>query len=67
MPRLSRYERHQALGKLEAGMGQHDVAEHFHCHRNTILAIVRRYRERNDAADRPRTGRPRVTTQRQDH
>ena len=47
---------------LEAGVSQHDVAEHFHCHRNTILALVRRYHERNDAADRPR-----ITTQRQDH
>ena len=65
MPRLSLHERHQALGMLEAGVSQHDVAEHFHCHRNTISALVRRYRERNDAAD-PRTGCPRMTIHRQD-
>ena len=66
MPCLSLHERHQALGIFKAGVSQHDVAEHFHCHRNTISALVRRYREKNYAADRPRTGRPRLTTQRQD-
>ena len=44
MPRLSLHERHKALGILEAGVNQYDVAEHFHCHRNTISALVRQYR-----------------------
>jgi hypothetical protein len=57
MPRLSLADRHQAIGMLQAGMSQGEVA-HFQCHRNTISALVRRHRERNDVTDQPRSGRP---------
>jgi transposase len=66
MPCLSLVDRHQAIGMLQAGMSQSEVAAHFQCHRSTISALVRRQRERNDVTDRPREGRPRVTTARQD-
>ena len=66
MPRLSLADRHQAIGMMQAGMSQGEVAAHFQCHRNTISALVRRQRERNDVTDRPISGRPRVTTARQD-
>jgi transposase len=61
MPRLSLADRHQAIGMLQTGMSRGEVAAHFQCHRNTISAMVRRQRERNDVTDRPRSGRPRVT------
>jgi transposase len=61
MPRLSLADRQQAIGMLQAGMSQGDVAAHFQCHRNTISALVRRQRERNDVTDRPISGRPRET------
>jgi hypothetical protein len=51
MLRLSLADRHQAIG-----MSQDEVAAHFQCHRNTISALVRRQRERNDVTDRPRSG-----------
>jgi transposase len=66
MPRLSLADRHQAIRMLHAGMSRGEVAAHIQCHRNTISALVRRQRERNDVTDRSRSGRPRVTTARQD-
>lgn len=62
MPRLSLAERHQALGMLEAGASQQDVAARFQCHRNTVSRLLSRHRESVEVSDRPRSGRPRVTT-----
>ena len=42
------------------------VARHFGVHVSTIERLVRRLRETGQVADRPRSGRPRVTSQRQD-
>lgn len=67
MPRLSQDERNRAIGMLQSGRSQADVARHFGCHRNTILSLWRRYNQQNNVSDYPRTGRPRVTTQRQDN
>ena len=66
MPRLTAAQRHEAIGMIRAGMRQQQVATHFQCHRNTISALVRRYQNTNDVADHQRSGRPRVTTPRQD-
>jgi hypothetical protein len=66
MPRLSSADHHQAIGMLQAGMSQGEVAAHFQCNRDTISALVRRQRVRNDVTDRPRSGRPHVTTARPD-
>ena len=38
------------------------VSRHFVCIRNTIERFRRRFRVTRNAADRPRSGRPRVTT-----
>lgn len=66
MPRLSQDDRNRAVGMLQAGMLQTDVARHFGCHRNTISALWRRHQQLNNVGDRPRSGRPRITTHRQD-
>jgi len=42
------------------------VAEHLQVHRSTISRLLARHRATGSVRDRPRSGRPRVTTQRQD-
>lgn len=66
MPRLRKEERLQALLQLAAGVSVNDVATQFRCHRNTITRLQRRYRATGDIIDRPRSGRPRATTPRDD-
>ena len=48
------------------GQRQQQVTRHFGVHISTIERLVRRLRETGRVADRPRSGRPRVTSQRQD-
>ena len=45
-----------------AGMSATLVSRHFGCTRKTIERLRRRFRVTGNAADRPRTGWPRVTT-----
>ena len=62
MPRLNNDERNQALGMLNAGMSATVVSQHFCCTRKTIEHLRRRFRVAGNVADRPRSGRLRVTT-----
>ena len=48
------------------GQRQQQVARHFGVHVSTIVRLVRRLGGTGRVADRPRSGRPRVTSQRQD-
>ena len=48
------------------GQRQQQVANHFGVNVSTIERLVRRLRETGHLADRPRSGRPRVTSRRQD-
>ena len=66
MPRLTEEQRQRALGRLEAGEPDRVVAHHFNCNVSTIYRLRQRYEATNSCADRPRTGRPHVTTTRQD-
>ena len=66
MPRLSRDERSTAVGMLMGGMSQAAIARHFRCSRRTISRLIQRHRVSGSVADRRRSGRPRVTSQRQD-
>lgn len=66
MPRLSLDARLRAIGMLEGGATQAAVAVRFGVHRNTVRTLWTRYRDTGVARDRPRSGRPRVTSQRQD-
>ena len=43
------------------------VSKHFGCTRKTIERLRRRFRVTGNVADRPRSGRPRVTTAADDH
>ena len=67
MPRLNNFERSQAVGMLNASMSASIVLRHFGCTQNTIEHLRRRFRVTGSVADRPRSGRPRVTTAADDH
>ena len=66
MPRLNADSRQRALGNLEAGMDARQVARAFGVHVSTIYRLTDRFLQNNNVVDRPRIGRPRVTSQRQD-
>ena len=66
MPRLDNSTRERAIGMLQAGATQVDVARRYNVARITIYRLWQRYLTTNTTADRPRSGRPRVTTPRHD-
>jgi len=66
MPRLTPEQRARAIGMLEAGMNQRAVARQLGCTQPTISNLARRFTETATVSDRPRSGRPKVTTPNQD-
>lgn len=66
MPRLSQPERNNAIGRLQAGQTQQEVANALHVSRQTISNLWARFNTAGNVADRARSGRPRVTTPAQD-
>ena len=62
MPRLNNDERNQAIEMVNAGMSATVVSRHLGCTRKTIERLRRRFRVTVNVADRPWSGRPRVTT-----
>ncbi|XP_060554469.1 uncharacterized protein LOC132715480 [Ruditapes philippinarum] len=66
MPRLAEHLRNQAIGLLEAGVSKIDVARRFNCHVSTITRLQNRYNASGSVKDLPKSGRPRITTRRQD-
>lgn len=62
MAKLSPLDRARALGQLEAGMKQRDVAARFGVSQSAIAKLKKRFRDTGDVKDKPRSGRPRVTT-----
>ena len=66
MVRLTDVQRGRAIALLKQGQRQQQVANHFGVNVPTIERLVRRLSETGHLADRPRSGRPRVTSRRQD-
>ena len=66
MVRLSQLDRGRAIALILQGRSQRDGAQQFGVHESTISRLVQRLRITGRLTDRPRSGRPRVTTQRQD-
>ena len=66
MVRLTKVQRGRAIALLMQGQRQQQVARHLGVHVSTIERLVRRLRETGRVADRPRSGRLRVMSQRQD-
>ncbi|CAM1332540.1 Uncharacterised protein at_DN2415 [Pycnogonum litorale] len=67
MPRLTENQCLCAVGMLETGMAENEVARHFGVQRNTISSLWRRFQLNGNTRDLPRTGRPRVTSRQQDN
>ena len=67
MPRLDENQCLRAIGMLQAGLAQNVVARYFGCHRNTILSLWRRFKQSGNTRNHRRSGRPRVTSRRQDN
>ena len=66
MVRLSQLDRGRTIALILQGRSQRDVAQQFGVHESTISRLVQRLRATGRLTDRARSGRPRVTTQRQD-
>ena len=66
MPRLSREERERAIGMLQAGLSARRVSRMFNCSHPTIIKLRDRFHASGTTSDRPRPGRPRVTTANED-
>ena len=66
MVRLTEVQRGRAIALLMQGQRQLQVARQFGVNVSTIERLVRRLRETGRLSDRPRMGRPRVTTRCQD-
>ena len=62
MPRIPAHLRERALGMLQGGMRTADVARAINCNVRLVRCLRQRYRETGRTADRPRSGRPHVTT-----
>ncbi|XP_071085587.1 uncharacterized protein [Haliotis cracherodii] len=66
MPRLTAEQRVRAIGMLQMGWTQEHVARIIGCFKCTIARLITRHRQTGSAADRPRSGTPKVTTQQED-
>ena len=66
MPRSQENERIQAVLQLAANVNVGNVNRQFNCHRITQTILRQRYHHNGNVRDRPRYGRPNVTTLRQD-
>uniref|UniRef100_A0AAZ3RBG3 Transposase Tc1-like domain-containing protein n=1 Tax=Oncorhynchus tshawytscha TaxID=74940 RepID=A0AAZ3RBG3_ONCTS len=66
MPKVPTHLRERALGMLQGGMRTTDVARAITCNVCTVRRLRQRYRGTGQTADRPRSGRPRVTKPAQD-
>jgi transposase len=62
MPRLSEDQRNNAIGRLQAGEIQTHVSRVLNVSQSNISRLWDRYQQQGSTHDRPRSGRPRVTT-----
>nr|CAH7728359.1 unnamed protein product [Callosobruchus chinensis] len=68
MPRneLSAFGRTQIIALWQAGLSRHPIADRLSVVRSTVSRTIRRYEETGEVNSRPRTGRPTVSTRRED-
>jgi hypothetical protein len=59
-------ERWQAVGMHNGGFSHKRVADHFRVNHSIIVRLMQRFRQTGNVTDRPRAGRPRKTTPRED-
>ena len=65
-PGITFEQRERAIDMLTAGMSARDVDRHFQRHESAISRLLNRFQQTGNVADRPRSGRPRKTTPRED-
>ena len=58
-------ERWQAVGMHNGGLNHRRVADHFRINHSIIVRLMQRFRQTGNVTDRPRAGRPRKTTPRE--
>ena len=63
---LSELTRAMIIGRLQSGRNQYEVARFFGVSQSAVSKIKHKFMETNGVKDRPRSGRPRVTTRRED-
>ena len=66
MGRLTEIQRGMALGLIEAGWTYRRIAIQLNCHHTTISNLHEKYLNRGIIKDLPKSGRPRVSTNRED-
>ena len=64
--RLNEVQRAIAIGQLQAGKKQIEVARAMGVSQQAISALAKKFRATGIVKDLPRPGRPRVTTERED-
>ena len=64
--KLTILERWQAVGMHNGGISHRRVADHFRVNHSIIVRLMQRFRQTGNVTDRPRAGRPRKTTPRED-
>ena len=64
--KLSIPERWQAVGMHNGGFSHRRVADHFRVNHSIIVRLMQHFCQTGNVTDRPRAGRPRKTTQRED-
>jgi transposase len=67
LKKLTIPERWQAVGMHNGGFSHRRVADHFRVNHSFIVRLMQRFRQTVNVTDRPRAGRPRKTTPREDH
>ena len=66
MPRLDHATRNIAIGRLQAGESQNEVARTLNVNQSTISRLWNRFQQTASTNDRQRSGRPHITTPGQD-
>ena len=67
MPQLTEMQRHQAIGLLQDNVSLSAVARKFNVKRKAVRKLGVRFQTNGTVKDAPRTGRTRVTTNREDN
>ena len=66
MPRLTDLDRARAIGQLQAGVPQNQVAALFGVSPSTISKVKAKFHIMGDVRDRPQSGHPKKTTPQED-
>ena len=66
MTKSAHVERERAIGMVQANVTPSVAAKQFRCHVRMIGRLKNRFQQTGTTSDRPRPGRPRVLTRRQD-